>query len=152
MSNENNKGTRGSSEHNDEPFVVDELGKPTLPDFDTLRELARNNPAGLERLRLALCQKVIDEAPDHSKARLEGLMFQINARRELAKTDMQACQDLSQMMNESLRRMQAMLKDLRTIQSESILLSTRDYLAEEKTDGEDGSATVLPFKTKPRTR
>ncbi|MBT8149748.1 MAG: DUF3135 domain-containing protein [Gammaproteobacteria bacterium] len=152
MSNENNKGTHGNSEHNDEPFVVDDLGKPTLPDFDTLRELARNNPTGLERLRLALCQKVIDEAPPQSRGRLEGLMFQINARRELAKTDMQATAELSQMMNESLRRMQAMLKDLRTIQSESILLSTRGYLAEENAGNEDGSATVLPFKSKGRRR
>ena len=54
MSNENNNGSNGRAS---EPTVLDELGKPTLPDFDTLRELARENPAGLERLRLALCQK-----------------------------------------------------------------------------------------------
>lgn len=99
--------------------------KPTLPDFDTLRDLARENPEELERLRIALCQKVIDEAPEHAKPRLEGLLFQINARREIARTHLEAAQELSTMMNHSLKRMQSMLKDLRTIQSESILLTTR---------------------------
>ncbi len=78
-------------------------------------------------------------------------MFQINARRELAKTELQACEDISLMMNESLRRMQAMLKDLRTIQSESILLSTRGYLPgrDEATDADTG-ATIIPFTSKRR--
>ncbi|MBT8138461.1 MAG: DUF3135 domain-containing protein [Gammaproteobacteria bacterium] len=145
MSNENNKETNSKSQ---DAMVYDELGKPTLPDFDTLRDIARNNPAGLERLRIALCQKVIEEAPEHSRARLEGLMFQINARRQLAKTDLEACEDLSQMMNASLKRMQAMLKDLRTIQSESILLSTRNYLGEHSPTEDAEVAAVIPFKRK----
>ena len=123
----------------------DDRGRPTLPDFDTLRDLARDDPAGLERLRLALCQKVIDEAPARARPRLEGLMFQINARRQLASTEMEACQDISEMMNESLRRMQAMLKDLRTLQSESILLSTRSHAEQAEMPERRQKAKVLPF-------
>ncbi len=116
--------------------------RPTLPDFDTLRDLARENPEELERLRLALCQKVIDEAPAHAKPRLEGLLFQINARREIARTHMEAAQELTSMMNHSLKRMQSMLKDLRTIQSESILLTTRHDKENEKPVE---SAKILAF-------
>ena len=138
MTNENNTGNQRLS---------DQVGgKPTLPDFDTLRDLARNDPEGLERLRLALCSKVIDEAPPHAKARLEGLMFQINARRQLAKSEQQACEDISEMMNESLQRMQMMLKDLRTIQSESILLTTRKQFDVDFLDQTpESSAVIIPF-------
>lgn len=123
--------------------------KPALPDFDTLRDLARNDPAGLEQLRLALCNKVIDEAPLHAKPRLKGLMFQINARRQLSNTELEACEDISEMMNESLQRMQAMLKDLRTVQSESILLSTRKHRDSSESNGVRTTlATVLPFNRK----
>lgn len=146
MSNENNKETRKKRD----ALVYDEFGKPTLPDFDTLRDIARNNPEGLERLRIALCQKVIDEAPKHSRPRLEGLMFQINARRKLAGSELEACEDISQMMNASLKRMQAMLKDLRTIQSESILLSTRSYLGDSGPEAGAAPAQVIPFKRRLR--
>ncbi len=117
--------------------------QPTLPDFDTLRDMARHRPDELEALRLALCNKVIDEAPDHAKHRLRGLMFQINARRELAGSDLEACEEISSMMHDSLQRMQAMLKDLRSIQSESIMLSTRHH--QEKAIAEE-SATIIPFR------
>jgi len=118
-------------------------GKPTLPDFDTLRDLARDNPEELENLRIALCQKVIDEAPSQSKPRLEGLLFQINARRKLAKSHIEATEELSSMMNHSLKRMQDMLRDLRTIQSESILLSTRSTA--KNTNAEKKSSDVISF-------
>ena len=122
--------------------------KLTLPDFDTLRFMAKNDPEELENLRLALCNKVIDEAPDHAKPRLHGLMFQINSRRSLASSEMEACEELSSMMQESLQHMQSMLKDLRTMQSESILLSTRRFHAND-TDAhgqEKQTADILPFR------
>lgn len=125
------------------PISVGANGKPTLPDFDTLRDLARDNPEELENLRIALCQKVIDEAPSHAKHRLEGLLFQINARRSLAKNHLEAAEELSSMMNHSLKRMQDMLRDLRTIQSESILLSTRNPEQNSKKDTK--SADVISF-------
>ncbi len=101
------------------------LNRPSLPDFDTLRDMARNRPDELEALRIALCEKVIDEAPAHAKQRLKGLMFQINAKRKINESEAEANKELADMMNQSLQRMQGMLKDLRTMQSESILLATR---------------------------
>ena len=120
-----------------------ERQQPTLPDFDTLRDMARYRPEELEALRLALCNKVIDEAPDHAKHRLRGLMFQINARRELAGSQLEACEEISSMMHDSLQRMQSMLKDLRSIQSESIMLSTQHHRDQ---DAPEASATILPFR------
>jgi len=128
--------------------VTTELQKLTLPDFDTLRSMAKNDPEELESLRIALCNKVIDEAPDHAKPRLHGLMFQINSRRSLASSEMEACEELSSMMKESLQHMQSMLKDLRTMQSESILLSTRRFHNNES-DAQGHTkqtADILPFR------
>lgn len=127
-----------------------ERQKLTLPDFDTLRVMAKNDPEGLENLRIALCNKVIDEAPNHAKPRLQGLMFQINSRRSLAASELEACEELSSMMQQSLQRMQSMLKDLRSMQSESILLSTRRF--HENDSGNTGrsqdnpTADILPFR------
>lgn len=137
MSRDNNPG-QGTLDTREHP--------PTLPDFDTLRNLARNDPEGLERLRLALCERVINEAPEHAKPRLQGLMFQINSRRQLARSEMEATETLSEMMNDSLQRMQAMLKDLRTIQSESILLTTRCDSAGDLLARQEASAEILPFR------
>ena len=125
-----------------------ERQKLTLPDFDTLRFMAKNDPEELESLRIALCNKVIDEAPEHAKPRLHGLMFQINSRRSLAASEMEACEELSSMMQESLQHMQSMLKDLRTMQSESILLSTRRFHANDN-DSQSSvkhTADILPFR------
>lgn len=127
-----------------------ERQKLTLPDFDTLRGMAKNDPEGLENLRIALCNKVIDEAPEHAKPRLQGLMFQINSRRSLAASELEACEELSSMMQESLQRMQSMLKDLRSMQSESILLSTRRFHENDSENTRHGqektTADILPFR------
>lgn len=114
-----------------------------LPDFDTLRDLAKNDPEKLEELRVALCQKVIDDAPVHARPRLEGLMFHINARRALAKSELEATREISSMMHDSLARMQSMLKDLRAIQSESILLSARNHRKKQEIHQR---AMVIPFR------
>ena len=150
MSRDNNDMTGGNNiQGRDRRSIRSRLvvsGKrqhPTLPDFDTLKDMARHRPDELEALRIALCNKVIDEAPDHAKHRLRGLMFQINARRQLAGSDLEACEDISSMMHDSLQRMQAMLKDLRSIQSESIMLSTRHH---RETTAPESSATIIPFR------
>ena len=115
----------------------------SLPDFDTLRDMAKHDPKGLEQLRLQLCQRVIDNAPAHAKPRLKGLMFQIESRRRLAANKLEACEGISRMMYDSLKRMQAMLKDLRAMQSESIMLSSKHF---SPASDERLKAKVLPFR------
>jgi hypothetical protein len=123
-------------------------GKVQLPDFDTLRRMSKHDPAGLEHLRQTLCQQVIDGAPQRAQRRLSGLMFQIDAKRSLAKDNLQACESISHMMNESLTRMQLLLKDLRTMQSTCMALSETSLPStpDATTCGaHKTSAKIIPF-------
>ncbi len=74
----------------------------SLPDFDTLVDLAQNNPEELERLRRREIAKLIAQAPEHTRRRLEGLQFQIDAKRAIHKdSPMGSCITISKMMHES---------------------------------------------------
>ena len=84
----------------------------TLPDFDVLAAMARKNPAGLEALRHRLCEELITSAPSEQQRRLRGLQFHIDAQRQLAKTPMQACVKISEMMHESFADLRIALHDL----------------------------------------
>lgn len=75
--------------------------KQELPCFDTLLQLAQEAPDELERLRADLSHKVINSAPAEQRPRLRGLQFQIDSRREIAKTPLAACIHLSRMMHQS---------------------------------------------------
>lgn len=89
-----------------------------LKNFDQLRELAQNNPAALERLRLREIENVIGSAPEHARRRLRGLQFQIDCKRAAQKNSMGACIAVSKMMHESLNRLNAMLNGKATLEEE----------------------------------
>ena len=100
----------------------------SLPDFETLRCLAESEPQSLETLRVALCEKVINDAPIHAKQRLAGLLFQLNSRQLLnRKNSMLVDSDNSSVTTSPLALIQNMLKDLHAMQTESIYLSTRKH-------------------------
>lgn len=80
-----------------------------LPGFDELRDMAQNNPEQLERLRVALCDQLIQEAPSEYRRKLRGLQFQIDMERRRAKTPMAACIAISGMMHESFDRLREAL-------------------------------------------
>ena len=116
----------------------------SLPDFETLRCLAEFEPQKLETLRIALCQKVIDDAPIHAKQRLAGLLFQLNSRQLLTrKNSMLADSDNSSVTTAPLTLIQNMLKDLHAMQVESIYLSTRKYQKQLKPSS---TAIIYSFK------
>ncbi len=77
-----------------------------LPDFDSLRRMARDNPDGLEALRRKLVTELIDEAGPERRQRLEGLQFQIDMERRRAANPLAATIRLSSMMRDSLLRLQ----------------------------------------------
>jgi hypothetical protein len=84
----------------------------TLPAFDVLADLARNNPAGLEALRNRLTDEVIRRATDEfARHRLQGLKFRIDMERRRAPDAMAACVKLSAMMHRSLARLQGVLAE-----------------------------------------
>ncbi|MBR9805149.1 DUF3135 domain-containing protein [bacterium] len=131
----------------DRPTFSSNYPRGLLPDFDTLSQMAKDDPQGLEELRKTLCNRVIDQAPEAAKPRLRGLMFQLDARRQLAKSNLGACQEISKMMHDSLNRMQNLLLDLRAIQREAMQY---DFSQEQKTRFRP-RADILPFKAKSTT-
>ncbi len=80
------------------------MNKP-LPSFEKLRELAEKDPEALERLREEHIKHLIDNAPQQYRHRLEGLQFQIDGQRRLAKSPMAACLKISKMMHDSLHQL-----------------------------------------------
>lgn len=103
-----------------------------LPSFDTLVDIAKEDPEQLERLRDALTQQLIDNAPTHMHHRLNGLQFKIDLERERAGSALSACITISEMMHESLHRLK------------EILTNPEEYLRNQTSH----SAEVIPFEPK----
>lgn len=73
--------------------------------IDQLFELAKNNPEELERYRQREIEALISNAPAHMQRRLRGLQFQVDCKRRLHPTPMGACVAISQMMLQSMEKL-----------------------------------------------
>lgn len=73
-----------------------------LPSFDELRSMAEQRPEDLERLRERMINEILEDLPEPRRRRLLGLIFRIELERKRAKTPMQACLKISQMMMDSV--------------------------------------------------
>lgn len=76
-----------------------------LPPFEKLAVLAAKNPELLEKLRKKAIENLIDSAPEHTRARLQGLQFQIDCHRRVHKNPLATCLTISRMMHDSLRQL-----------------------------------------------
>jgi len=75
-------------------------------DFDYLSKLYQTDPEKFEEFRKQEIDKIIESAPDKSKKRLQGLQFQIDAKREIHKnSSLGACIAISKMMHESFENL-----------------------------------------------
>ncbi|GAB1256537.1 DUF3135 domain-containing protein [Aurantivibrio plasticivorans] len=83
-----------------------------LPDFDTLKNLAAEDPDALEALRQQHVDALISSAPAEHQRRLRGLQFQIDAQRQIHSQPMSACIKISQMMYESFTEMRYLLNEM----------------------------------------
>lgn len=83
----------------------------TLPEFDTLREMAQRDPEGLERLRVELCDQLIQSAPEAYRRKLRGLQFRVDMERRRAKSPMAACIAISAMMHDSFDQLRQALNE-----------------------------------------
>lgn len=108
-----------------------------LPEFDKLREMAQNNPEQLERLRMELCDQLIQDAPEKYRRKLRGLQFRVDMERRRAKSPMAACIAISGMMHDSFDR-------LRQTLNEATGNATPGYLNTPSSEVEEGK--VLPFR------
>src|SRR3990167_262717 len=107
-----------------------------LPEFDQLREMAQKDPEGLERLRVQLCDQLIQSAPEAYRRKLRGLQFRVDMERRRAKTPMAACIAISGMMHDSFDRLRQVLNE-----AVSNAASTTGSKADAAT-----AAKVLPFR------
>lgn len=108
-----------------------------LPDFDTLKHMAEQDPEALERLRQNMAEQVINSAPAAFQARLRGIQFQVDSQRRLAKNPMQSCIKISQMMHESFAELR---EKLNHFAKGSTLM---DHL--EESENETTSAEIIAF-------
>jgi len=72
-----------------------------LPDHKTLRELAENSPEKLELILRANIAALIEKTSGNHRRRLQGLQFQIDVQRQLAKNPVDSCVRISRMMHDS---------------------------------------------------
>lgn len=68
------------------------------PDHESLSQLARDDPAAFEALRVELIHDLIDHAPDTVRRRLEGLQFRLDAIHRNASNPLGATVKVYQMM------------------------------------------------------
>lgn len=77
--------------------------QPSLPEFDVLVDMARNDPERLEALRQSMVQNVIDNSGDEGlRRRLAGVQFRVDAVRRRSASPLAACIQISEMMCQSL--------------------------------------------------
>ncbi len=76
-----------------------------LPSYETLAQLAREDPQAFESLRRAVIDSFIDSAPDRLSARLRGLQFRVDCERQLSHSALGATVRMYALMWESFLRL-----------------------------------------------
>ena len=103
--------------------------------FDEWRDLHDSDPQKFETCRLKVLDDLIDSAPEASKPRLRGLMFQMEGESRRSKSQLGYNLRLSSMMMEMLNEMREQL----------FLLYATDVKDLEKSSLRPDSAEVIPF-------
>jgi len=82
-----------------------------LPSFETLLNMAQQDPEALERLREQHVTAAINSAPEAYRQRLAGLQFQIDGVRRTSKSPMASCMNISKMMHDSLQTLKTFIDE-----------------------------------------
>lgn len=88
-----------------------------LPDFDTLKHWALDDPKRLDTLLHQQIDALIAQVGAEQQRRLRGLQFRIDCQRRLARNNMDSCIRIANMMHDSV---QAMRHHLIHLQNESL--------------------------------
>jgi len=110
--------------------------KYNLPDFETLIELSKTDPRALDRIKQEASAALIDEAPAKYQQRLRGLQFQIDMEVRKAKSPMEGCIRISQLMQESLSKLRSSLNNISQDQPLHLVVEAPQPI----------SAEILPFR------
>jgi len=113
-----------------------------LPSFDVLREMAQKDPEALERLRVQLCDQLIQDAPPAYRRKLRGLQFRVDMERRRAKSPMAACIAISGMMHDTFDKLRQSLNDAAGRSDGLYAVETVAPTISES------AAKVLPFRRK----
>lgn len=114
-----------------------------LPSFDALRELSQKDPDALERLRIQLCDQIIQDAPPAYRRKLRGLQFRIDMERRRAKSPMAACIAISGMMHDTFDKLRQALNEAAGRSDTGGL-----YLVDNTPAPAETPAKVIPFRRK----
>ena len=107
----------------------------SLPEFEVLVDLARNDPSGLEDLRHALVGGVIEHArTKQQKQRLAGLQFRIDLERRKSTSPMGATIRISEMMCRSLADLHLSIVAPEELDTDAEVIELHDV-----------GATIVPF-------
>jgi hypothetical protein len=125
--------------------------KARLPGFETLVDMARNDPEGLETLRRSLTDAVIAAASsENTKRRLQGLQFRVDMERRRAGTPLAATIRISEMMCRSLADLHRSMVTLEPDESDTgvesgIRASQGPRTSDENAPARAADATVIEF-------
>lgn len=99
-----------------------------FPSVDELIKLAKENPEELNRIQEKFSNEIIDNAREENKARLQGIMFQMNAIRLKNKDNhLKSTIAMSKLMWTSFYKMNDELQTLRKEQDKiSLIKDKRD--------------------------
>lgn len=114
-----------------------------LPSFDVLKEMAQKDPEALERLRVQLCDQLIQDAPPAYRRKLRGLQFRVDMERRRAKSPMAACIAISGMMHDAFDKLRMALNDAAGRGDSAGL-----FAVEPAQEINDSAAKVIPFRRK----
>jgi hypothetical protein len=73
----------------------------SIPDFDSLVQLAQNDPVALEQLRMELVEQHIAGRPETQRQKLERMQFRINGVIRRASNPVHTCVLLNDLLMES---------------------------------------------------
>lgn len=118
-----------------------------LPAFDVLLDLARNDPQGLEELRLTLTSSIIEAAPSEAnRRRLRGIQFQVDMEREKARTPLAATIRISELMCQSLAELHRTMVTSTEIELTEVIGPDFDIDLNEPANVGPRGARILPFR------
>lgn len=109
--------------------------------FDEWVDLHNSEPERFEEYRKKLLNNLVDSAPERSKARLKGLIFQMEAEAIKAKSPMAYNIRLSRMMMDMVDELMCQLSQL----------VTSNFKDMEQDHPTAKSAILLPFNRVPKT-
>lgn len=94
-----------------------------LPDFDTLKHWALDEPERLDELLHQQIDALIEQVGPDRQRRLRGLQFRIDCQRRLAKNNLDSCIRIANMMHESFYAMRSQINHLQ--ETPSLLAGNR---------------------------